>query len=57
MTTKKFFTSENLELESRAIELGIKREMTFNDLSEDDKLDFFFKDEDFTLEDALEMTR
>jgi hypothetical protein len=57
MTTKKFFTSENLEMESRAIELGIKREMTFNDLSEDDKLDFFFKDEDFTLEDALEMTR
>jgi hypothetical protein len=57
MTTKKFFTSENLELESRAIELGIKREKTFNDLPEGDKLDFFFKDEDFTLEDALEMTR
>ena len=54
--TKKFFTSENLELESRAIELGLKFEMAFFDLSDEDKSEFF-KDENFTLEDALEMTR
>jgi len=59
---EKFFLGcdENFELESRAIELGIKREFTFNDLSEEEKSDFFSEFYDrlnFSMEDAIELTR
>jgi hypothetical protein len=63
-TAMKFFPGHednfDLETESRAIELGIKREMTISDLSEEEKNEFFAEFYDrptFDMEDALELTR
>lgn len=51
---------ENFDVESLKIEFGIKPEMTVNDLTEAEKEEIFGKnvvEVDFTLADALEMTR
>lgn len=49
---------DNFEVESRAIEFGMKPEMTFNDLTDSDKALFGDVMElTFTMEDALELTR
>jgi len=66
MTNEKNFIGleDNFEVESRMIEFGVKPTMTFEDLSDAEKAEFFteFYDRgnynlDFTIEDALEMCR
>lgn len=50
---------DNFEVESRAVEFGLKPEMTFNDLEDSDKALLFsdIMELTFTMEDALELTR
>jgi len=65
---EKFFLGleDNLEVESRMVECGMKPEMRFDDLSDEEKAEFFMEFDNrnnyvlervFTMEDALEMTR
>jgi hypothetical protein len=53
---------ENFEIESKKIEFGLKCEMTFNDLSDEEKLEIFgnknIQETDLiTVENILEMCR